>query len=74
MDKRLFEKIIKHFDFGTMEVLKEYIADRLVSVHNLMDVTSDADEWRKLQGEARALKTLEKIRDHAVAIKDQKNG
>ena len=71
MDKRLCEKIIQNFDFKTMEVLKEYTAYRMEVIHRSMETAKDVDEFRKLQGEARGLKVLEAIRDHAVAVVDR---
>lgn len=68
MDKRLSEKVIQHFDFKTMEVLKEYVTYRCEVIHRNMETVNDPDEWRRLQGEIRALNQFEKIRDHAVAI------
>lgn len=67
MDKRLCEKIIQHFDYKTMEVLKEYINHRSSVIHSKME-TCSPEEIKAHQGEMRELKVLEKIRDWSVNI------
>lgn len=73
MDKRLANDIISSFDMKTMQVLEAYVTYRSEVIHNQMDTVSDSDQWRKLQGSIQELKTLLKIRDYAVQVKDSNN-
>lgn len=68
MDKRLSEKILQHFDFKTMEVLKEYIDDRTNIINKMFLRENSIERIRQYQGMLEELETLIKIRDHSTAI------
>lgn len=67
MNKQLAERIVQNLDFKVMEVLDEYVEDRIKSVHNQLERESDPDIFRQHQGRLQELRTLFKIREYAVS-------
>jgi hypothetical protein len=66
MNKQLAERLVRVFDAPSMEVLKDYIEERRQSLYKQLEY--EKIEVQGLQGSLAELRTLEKIREYALAV------
>lgn len=73
MNLELARKIERTLNFPEiLSVLEEYVADKIAKHHRLLEELQDPEDIYKTQGKIAAFRDLLKIREHALAVLNNK--